>query len=54
MRSTVFTLNRRNRCRRWPKTKYWRQMVERFRNKPRGSRHRRVPAHNLMLLAATG
>jgi transposase len=27
--------------RKWPKTGYRRQMVKRFRKKPRGSRHRR-------------
>ncbi len=41
-RSTVIPLNRRNRGRKWPKTRYRRQMVKRFRRKPRGSRHRRV------------
>jgi Transposase DDE domain len=42
VRSTVIPLNRRNRGRKWPKTAYRRQMVRRFRRKPRGSRHRRV------------
>jgi transposase len=42
VRATVIPLNRRNRGRRWPRTKYRRQMVKRFRKKPRGSRHRRV------------
>ena len=42
VRSTVIPLNRRNRGRKWPKTRYRRQMVKRFRKKPRGSRHRRV------------
>jgi hypothetical protein len=42
VRSTVFPLTRRNAGRKWPKTKYRRQMVRRFRRKPRGSRHRRV------------
>jgi hypothetical protein len=42
VRSTVIPLNRRNGGRRWPKTRYRRQMVKRFRKKPRGSRHRRV------------
>ncbi len=41
-RSTVIPLNRRNGGRKWPKTRYRRQMVKRFRKKPRGSRHRRV------------
>ena len=41
-RATVIPLNRRNRGRKWPKTKYRRQMVKRFRKKPKGSRHRRV------------
>ena len=42
VRSTVFPLNRRNAGRKWPKTKYRRQMVRRFRRRPRGSKHRRV------------
>ena len=42
VRSTVIPLNRRGRGRKWPKTKYRRQMVRRFRKKPKGSRHRRV------------
>ena len=42
VRSTVIPLNRRGRGRKWPKTRYRRQMVRRFRKKPRGSRHRRV------------
>ena len=42
VRSTVIPLNRRGLGRRWPKTRYRRQMVRRFRKKPRGSRHRRV------------
>jgi hypothetical protein len=42
IRSTVIPLNRRNGGRKWPKTRYRRQMVKRFRRKPRGSRHRRV------------
>jgi len=42
VRSTVFPLNRRGQGRKWPKTKYRRQMVKRFRKKPRGARHRRV------------
>jgi hypothetical protein len=41
IRSTVIGLNRRGR-RRWPRTRYRRQMVRRFRRRPRGSRHRRV------------
>jgi Transposase DDE domain len=41
-RSTVTPLNRRNQGRKWPKTPYRRQMVKRFRKKPKGSRHRRV------------
>jgi transposase len=41
-RTTVIPLNRRNAGRKWPKTRYRRQMVKRFRKKPRGSRHRRV------------
>ena len=42
IRATVIPLNRRNRGRKRPKTRYRRQMVRRFRKKPRGSRHRRV------------
>jgi hypothetical protein len=42
VRSTVIPLNRRNRGRKWPKARYRRQMVRRFRKKPKGSRHRRV------------
>ena len=42
IRSTVFPLNRRNGGRKWPKTRYRRQMVKRFRKKPAGSRYRRV------------
>lgn len=42
VRSTVIPLNRRNRGRKWPQTRYRRQMVKRFRRKRRGSRHRRV------------
>jgi len=42
VRSTVFPLNRRNAGRKWPRTRYRRQMVKRFRLKPRDSKHRRV------------
>lgn len=42
VRSTVIPLNRRNQGRKWPKTRYRRQMVKRFRKRPKGSRHRRV------------
>ena len=42
VRSTVIPLNRRSQGRKWPKTAYRRQMVKRFRKKPRGSRHKRV------------
>jgi hypothetical protein len=42
VRSTVIPLNRRNTGRKWPRTRYRRQMVKRFRRKPRSSRHRRV------------
>jgi hypothetical protein len=42
VRSTVIPLNRRNRGRKRPKTRYRRQMVRRFRKKPKGSQHRRV------------
>jgi Transposase DDE domain len=42
VRATVIPLNRRGRGRKWPKTRYRRQMVRRFRKKRRGSRHKRV------------
>lgn len=42
IRSTVIPINRRGQGRRWPKTRYRRQMVRRFRRKPKGSRHKRV------------
>jgi transposase len=42
VRSTLIPLNRRNTGRRWPKTRYRRQMVRRFRRKPRRSQYRRV------------
>ena len=42
VRSTVIPLNPRGQGRKWPKTTYRRQMVKRFRKKPKGSRHRRV------------
>lgn len=42
VRSTVIALNRRSRGRRWPKSRYRRQMVRRFRKRPKGSRYRRV------------
>ena len=42
VRSTVIPLNRRGRGRKRPTTTYRRQMVRRFRKKPKGSRHRRV------------
>jgi transposase len=41
IRSTVIPLNWRG-SRKWPQTRYRRQMVRRFRPKPRGSRHKRV------------
>ena len=41
VRSTVIALNWRG-GRKWPRTRYRRQMVRRFRKRPRGSRHRRV------------
>ena len=41
IRSTVFALNWRG-SRKWPKATYRRQMVCRFRKKPRGSRSKRV------------
>jgi hypothetical protein len=42
VRATVIPLNRRNQGRKWPQTRYRRQMVKRFRRKPKGSRHKRV------------
>src|SRR5437763_1297777 len=42
VRTTVIPLNRRGHGRKWPRTKYRRQMVRRFRKKPKGSRHKRV------------
>ncbi len=42
IRSTVIPLNRRNGGRKRPQTRYRRQMVRRFRKKPRGSRSKRV------------
>lgn len=42
VRATVIPINRRGRGRKWPRAKYRRQMVKRFRKKPKGSRHRRV------------
>jgi hypothetical protein len=42
VRSTLIPINRRNQGRKWPKTRYRRQMVKRFRKKPKGSRHKRV------------
>ena len=42
VRSTVIPINPRGQGRKWPKTPYRRQMVKRFRKKPKGSRHRRV------------
>jgi hypothetical protein len=42
IRSTVIPINRRAGGRKWPKSKYRRQMVKRFRRKRRGARHRRV------------
>jgi len=41
VRSTVIAPNWRG-SRKWPKATYRRQMVKRFRKKPKGSRHRRV------------
>lgn len=42
VRSTVIPLNPRGHGRKWPRTTYRRQMVKRFRKKPKGSRHKRV------------
>lgn len=41
VRSTVIALNWRG-SRKWPRTKYRRQMVRRFRKRPSGSRSKRV------------
>lgn len=41
VRSTVIALNRRG-TRKWPPTKYRRQMVRRFRRRPPGSRYKRI------------
>jgi hypothetical protein len=41
VRQTLIALNWRG-SRKWPQAKYRRQMVRRFRNKPRGSRSKRV------------
>lgn len=41
IRVTLIALNWRG-SRRWPRSKYRRQMVRRFRAKPHGSRHKRV------------
>lgn len=41
IRSTVIALNWRG-SRKWPRAKYRRQMVRRFKKKPRGSRYKRV------------
>ena len=42
VRSTVIPLHPRGQGRKWPKTTDRRQMVKRFRKKPKGSRYRRV------------
>jgi transposase len=42
VRSTVIPINPRGQGRKWPKTRYRRQMVKRFRKKPKGSKYRRV------------
>jgi hypothetical protein len=42
IRSTVIPLNRRNSGRKRPKSRYRRQMVKRFRKRPRRSRYRRI------------
>ena len=42
VRSPVIPLNRRSGGRKWPRTRWRRQMVRRLRKKPRGSRSRRV------------
>ncbi|HEY7158488.1 MAG TPA: transposase [Gemmataceae bacterium] len=42
VRSTVIPLNRRNQGWKWPKSHYRRQMVRRFRKRPKNSRCRRM------------
>jgi len=42
VRATVIPLNRRGQGRKWPMTTYRRQMVKRFRKKPKGSCYQRV------------
>jgi hypothetical protein len=42
VRATVIPINRRGQGRTWPKTRFRRQMVRRFRKKPKHSRHKRV------------
>jgi hypothetical protein len=42
VRSAVIPLNRRGTGRQWPKTRYRRQMVRRFRKKSKDSRYRRI------------
>lgn len=42
VRSTVIPLNRRNGGRKWPRTRYRRQMKKRFRKRPKGSRYKRA------------
>jgi transposase len=42
VRPTVIPINPRGQGRKWPKTTYRRQMVKRFRKKPKGSRYKRV------------
>lgn len=42
VRATVIPLNPRGQGRKWPKTPYRRQMVKRFRKKPKGTYYQRV------------
>ena len=42
VRSTVIPLNRRSQGRKWPQSRYRRQMVKRFRKKPKGRKPKRV------------
>lgn len=42
VRSTVIPINPRGQGRKWPKARYRRQMIKRFRKKPKGTRHRRA------------
>jgi hypothetical protein len=53
IRSTLIALNRRG-SRKWPPTKYRRQMVRRFKKKPPGSRYKRVYGQRWQVESAFG